>query len=209
MKIIPSILTGDREQFQNELLKYNVFFDEIQIDIADGVFVPNKTLGMEVQDIIPENIKISLHLMVNSPWEYITQIKTNNITSCICHVEVSADFADIKNKLVKLGVVFGLAVNPDTNMDSYLETVTNADFIQLMGVNPGFQGQQFIPKTLEKYEALKKTGKPVWLDGGINEKTIDLIRDYDFQTIVVGSYFQSGDLNYKLQLLKERLWIKD
>ena len=210
MQICPSILESSSSDFIYQLNKLSPYFNYFQIDVADGIFVSNKTIQIEeiIQAIKPSNylamkpLIFDFHLMVKDydkeieklrNWK-IKQIKINNI---FIHYSLLPVFKILINKLFldRFSLSIGLVLNPQ---DQVSDLVNNYDLnkissIQIMSVIPGKQGSAFIPETLKKIEQLKIAGyrSKIFLDGGVNHQTLPLIlnQKYKPDVIGVGSYF--------------------
>lgn len=205
MQIYPSILESDEHELVNSLEKYFGNFEKIQIDIVDGVYRPNKTL--QVNDVIkifelhPEffEFNIEFHLMVMDPEKYIKdilssqKIKTMDILFPVTKVaSIDANLLS-KYREIKFGVVF----EEDEKTKEYFEIASNFPYIQLMTVESGRQGNPFLPEILGKIEELRMLGYAgeIILDGGINEKTLEVVRAQKYlpDAVCPGSYLKGMD----------------
>lgn len=203
MKIYPSILEKSVDSFWQRLDYLSQFFPYFQIDIADGKFVPNKTI--QVDDIIStikqcsnvtiEKIFCEFHLMVK---DYLTEIEK---------LKKLSQFMKIKKILIHLKVFkyskflipdskfeIGLVLNPEDDVKSNWRIIKQFPTIQTMSVNPGFQGTPFLPETLNKINQLRKLGYKgmISLDGAINDKTLPIILKNKHQPDILfpGSYLK-------------------
>lgn len=213
MHIIPAILEKTKEQVKDQINKLTPFFTHFQIDIADGLFVPNKTIQIkDIESLIKERqsnfkkITLDFHLMVN---EYQSEIDT--LLSLSQTVAIHTVFVHLlpfeKNKLKSdtLPFTLGIVLNPDDDLSTHWETVKSLKAIQIMSVQPGFQGAPFLPETLEKITELRKkeyTGE-MYLDGGINEKTIPIILKNRSlpDALCIGSYLKEK-IPQKIKILQ-------
>jgi len=216
MKIIPSILESSTENIINQLRKLKPFFTRIQIDIADGSYVPNKTIELPTL----------IHILVNLPdiSQYILDfhLMTN---------QVSANLKLLRSvqSYLRLGIVFihrpsfqsqhrvdtdtfryGLVLNPEDSVASVAKEIDlhSLSEIQIMTVHPGFQGQVFIQEELNKIDQLRSTGyrSHITIDGGVNDETLSLILQLKHlpDSVVVGSYFsKSNDIQKSVEKLKK------
>lgn len=207
INIVPGILTDNTNTLLNEIKRLGQFFPKLQIDISDGVFTDFKTVQLSETNNLPQNIKYCVHLMVTNPTNSIKDITRLQIKETIIHMEISDDLNLVFEQFKKNYITCGLAINPDTDILNKVDTIKIFDFIQLMGVVPGRQGRGFHPQILNSITNLRNSGfhKPIWIDGGLNDKTIHQITNLDVQTIVIGSYFQSGEISEKLRLLNKIL----
>jgi ribulose-phosphate 3-epimerase len=191
IQIIPSLLVPDQETFIRELTGLGNSVNQVQIDIADGIFVQNKTWSDP--ETAKQNLKLDceLHLMVVDPtneakkWQNVPQVK-----KILVHFEAIADSIETTlPELLNLGWKVGLVLNPETQnhlLEPYLNSITDVMF---MGVNPGKQGSPFIPSVLEKIKNFK-TKYPnyfVELDGAVNENTLPEIIKSGVDAICPGS----------------------
>lgn len=194
MQIIPAILEKNIEDFQKNINSLSSTFLRFQIDVCDGEFVNNKTF--DIIDLsklnINKNIVFDFHLMTNNCIQEIEKVNSlNNINTNIIFIPIKKN-EEIKNtNFSKIGFVF----NPEENIFDYKNMLNKVKHIQIMSVIPGFQGSKFIPNTLNKINDLKKLNFPgqIYLDGGINDKTIPLIQKNenlpDF--LCIGSYLKT------------------
>lgn len=184
----------------------NTNTDYIHIDVMDGKFVPNKQFTTkEIIDLsnISEK-KIDIHLMVENPMKYIKKIiKLKNIEYITFHIEINKNKHKIINYLKKKNIKCGLAINPDTNINNLLDYINEIDMINIMSVNPGYGGQQFIPNTIDKINEIKSLGSfTIEIDGGINNEIMKNIKS-QIDIAVVGSYItNSNNYNKTINELK-------
>lgn len=174
-KIIPSILVKTEQEFLDQIRAIATTVESIQLDIADGVFVPNTTWADPL--VVQKELQIpcELHLMVADPlrelvrWTDVPQVK-----KILVHYESVQNFTDIVSALKKYGCEIWIVLNPTTEPHVLAPFSENIDGIMLMGVIPGKQGQTFIPETLNRIRACKSLypNLPVQIDGGVNEDTL-------------------------------------
>lgn len=209
-QIIPAILAKDKKGFELQWKKVAPYFNYLQIDIMDGQFVKQKN------NISPYKIKglmrgkkVEIHLMVESVSKYIaTWSKFSNVQKIIWHYEADRDEKHIiklvdflKRKKIKAG----LAINPKTGLAKIKKLIPLFDTIQIMGVNPGKQGQKFQSSIIEQIKALKyKYPKiNIAVDGGVNEKNFSTITKAGANCIGIGSYLQkAGNVKEAIKKLK-------
>lgn len=207
INIIPGILTSDSKFLQTEIERFKNLFTEIQIDLTDGFFTDRKTIQSQQIEALSSDLVFGFHLMVKDPLNYLEDAIRLKISHVIIHAEIEGEKKTIIDSFHSSKIKCGLAVNPDTTIDSLGSYIEETDFVQIMGVAPGEQGRAFQPIVLEKVSYLRKNNfqKPIWLDGGVNDKTIGFLKGFDLQSIVVGSFLKEGDLNKKLAILQEAL----
>ncbi len=196
IKISTSILSStNRPDSINKLNKTTT--DYIHIDVMDNIFVPNYQFPIEeINKLITKSEKkVDIHLMTNDPEYYIDRInQNNNISNITIHLEIDKDIAYLTKKIKNLGYKVGLAIKPQTSIELLKEYIENIDQILVMSVEPGFGGQKFIEETPRRIKDIKKLNNNITIevDGGINEKTIDKIKDIS-NIAVVGSYIINND----------------
>lgn len=169
-KIIPAILAKTKEEFLSKVDSVRDFAEEIQLDIMDGKFVPNVTWG-EPDEIKKMNLPpFEVHLMVASPEEEIEKWAGAGAKRIIAHIEALEDPRSFITAVKKLGCEAGLAINPDTSIASISSFIPDLDAVLVMGVNPGFSGQEFNRIAIEKVAEIRKLDQniPIEVDGGIN-----------------------------------------
>lgn len=207
-KIAPSILSADFSKLGQEILSLeNAQADYIHIDVMDGAFVPNITIGNEVIKSLRKvtNLPFDVHLMINNPDNHIksfaeagSDIITIHAEASI-HLDRSLDLIKSYNKLVGVSLV---PSTPENVLDYILEKV---DLILVMTVNPGFGGQKFLSSQLKKIENIRqkidKIGKKIELevDGGINNITAPQVINAGADVLVSGSYIFSSE-SYELAI---------
>ena len=177
IQIIPSILVSSEEEFKKQI---NAVKDEvkmIQIDLADGEFVPNKTWAYQSPKKAQEYLAIDfeLHLMVVDPLKTIKDWTDNpRLKRILVHYESDNDIKNIIGELSILGKELSIVLNPDTSIFVIEPLLDEIQGVMFMGVNPGWQGQKFILETLKRIKQFKKTKTShfVEVDGGVNEKTL-------------------------------------
>lgn len=201
MEIAASFLSvkNKRIEIVNKLNDSNV--DYIHFDVMDGKFVKEKNL------CIPELVKLlklskkknDVHLMVNNPIKYISQIKNLDINQIIVHVEIGESIFDIINYIKKCNIKVGLAVDLNTDINFIKPYLDKIDTILLMSVKAGYGAQDFNPIVLEKLNEIPSNIK-IEIDGGINDTTIKYVKDADI--IVSGSYLMKDIENNLIKLKK-------
>lgn len=197
IKISTSILSSDdRIECIKKLNNTNINY--IHIDAMDGIFVKNKNLEPdEVNELNKHsNLPLDIHLMVNNPEEYINHLNIYNINNITFHIEINKNIENIINKIKNLGVKVGLAINPNTDINLIKNYINKIDIILIMSVEPGYGGQKFIPRTIERIKEIRNLKKDIIIevDGGINNINIKEIEQY-INIAVVGSYITKNN-NY-------------
>lgn len=192
MLAIPAILEKDFSKAKAKIVKLSPFFSRFQIDIADGVAVPNKTL--ESKDFKTKdfpNLSFDFHLMVKDPEKELEALEEKpNVNLAFI------DFQSAREAFFNPSYPFeiGITLNPEDKPDELAQKnfFKSIDHVLIMTVNPGFQGSPFLPEMLSKIKRLRKLGfkKKIYLDGGINDKTIKKILPYKNEIfgLCIGSY---------------------
>jgi len=187
-KIIPAILTNNLSDFQKKLKKVKNLSSWLQIDISDGKFTPNKTLDLEELLSLKFKQNLELHLMVFEPENYFKTAEKLKAKRVIIHFEaVKKNINDFFSK--EYPFTLGLALNPETGVEKIFPYLSKANFILILGVTPGAQGQKFQEQVLEKIKKIKKLSPNiiVEVDGGINGKTIQKVNQAGADIFVAGS----------------------
>jgi len=196
ISIIPSILVPDKKTFLTNYTGLGNSVSMIQLDIADGKFVPNTTWAdpKTVSDTVKTDVE--LHLMVNDPvaemekWFFVPRIKR-----VLVHFEGPHDIAETIQKAKQTEWEVGLVLNPNTPTSVLHDFLDDIDLIMFMGVYPGFQGQEFVPETCDRIAQTKAKGitQPISVDGGVNEKTIPALVQAGVDIICPGSAVFGND----------------
>ena len=194
IKIAPSILSADFSRLGEEVRAVEqAGADMIHVDVMDGHFVPNITIGPAVVKSIRKVTKIPLdvHLMIENPEKYIDNFIAAGSDMITVHIEAvsGSGLRAQSSKLKKKGIKFGISLNPDTSISRIKPVLKFVDFVLVMSVHPGFGGQAFIPKAIKKIAQLRKIfKKDIAVDGGINDRTAKLVIDAGANVLAAGSY---------------------
>jgi len=210
IKIAPSILSADFSCLDREIKKVEkAGADMIHVDVMDGHFVPNITIGPVVVKYIRKVTKLPLdvHLMIENPQKYVNDFVAAGSDMITMHIETISG-AKLKAQSAKLkakGIKFGISLNPDTNLARIKGALKFADFVLVMSVHPGFGGQSFIPGAIPKIKQLRAIfKKDIAVDGGINDLTGKLVVDAGANVLAAGSYiFSAKDAKKAIKTLRD------
>ncbi len=201
-KILPSILSADFSNLGKEIIEMeNIGVDMFHIDVMDGHFVPNISFAFPIISSIRKitNKIFDVHLMIDNPENYVERICDSGADMISFHIE-STNHADRVIQLIKnKGKKVGIAINPQTSVDSIIYLLSIVDYVLVMSVNPGFGGQKFISYVLDKINILdsirkeKKYNFLIEVDGGINIETSKICRDKGADLLVCGSFLFASD----------------
>ncbi len=222
MQIIPSILEKNSTDVFSQLKRLISYFNTFQVDIADGRFVPNRTMQIEefsstIQQLSNETmgpLSFDLHLMVKDYEKEIEKLdklrSLINVKNIFIHYSLFPNIYYLTSNFPSL--TLGLVLNPDDSVEDLTKryTLNPIPSIQIMSVNPGFQGSPFIPETLKKIEQLrlKDYRNKIYLDGAINQDTIPLINSLKYKPdyLCIGSFLTKAEnLEERVNYLKEKV----
>ncbi len=205
-KIIPAIIAKTQEELDDLLSKVAPLVDIIQLDIMDNKFVPNKSLFFDFK--IPKtSCLFEAHLMILDPEKWIKK-NWKKVDTILVHYESCNNhnkiISEVKNKEKKIGFV----LNPETPIQRLTDFLDDIDQVLIMTVNPGFYGSPFLPKMLDKIIELRNM-KPelnIEVDGGITDKTINLVDKAGANMFVSGSYIMKAvNVNEPISILKKHI----
>jgi ribulose-phosphate 3-epimerase len=209
IKIAPSILSADFGRLNDEIKEVEQYSDLLHIDIMDGHFVPNLTIGPVVVKSINTKLPLDVHLMITDPIKYAPMF-AEYAKMISFHAELFEDdpkgLVQAIKKIKSLGVKVGLTLNPDKPVSIIIPVLDISDYVLIMSVYAGFPGQKFIPEVLEKIKDLRKKygyKKDIEIDGGINAETAKLAIKAGATIIVAGSYiFGSKDRKKAIEAIR-------
>ena len=214
IQISPSILSADFSQLGNEIKRLEEGgADMIHVDVMDGHFVPNLTIGPPVIKALRKqcSIKFDVHLMISPVHKYIEAYADAGADIITIHPEATENLEESILKIKNLNKKVGVSLNPESKLDLITNYLEKIDLVLIMSVNPGFGGQKFMPEVLEKIKALKKIQNEkdlsfdIEIDGGINFDNCKDAIDAGANILVSGTtIFKSnnGDIKKNINLLK-------
>lgn len=181
-ELIPAILTHDEAAFRERLALIEGAAQTVQIDVMDGAFVPNRTwFDADVLHGLSTPVHFELHLMVQDPGRYVQETCTvaDTISRFIWHVEARTDHAALIAQCHSCGKEAGLAINPQTPIDTLAPYVNDLDEILVMGAEPGFSGQTLQPQTIDKAREIhaRWPSIPIGFDISVNANTIPMLKE--------------------------------
>ena len=214
IKISPSILSADFSKLGNEIQDLEkAEADFIHIDVMDGHFVPNITIGPEVISKLRKytSLPFDVHLMISSVDNFIKSFANAGADIITIHPEATKDLVGSIEKIKSYNKKVGVSLSPQTSVDKILSVLELVDLALVMSVNPGFSGQKFIKGVLEKVKILrkeidsKKLETVIEIDGGINFENAKLAKNAGVDILVSGTTIfkeNGGNLKKNIQLLK-------
>jgi ribulose-phosphate 3-epimerase len=218
-EIAPSILSADFTRLAEAIEAVRTGGARmLHVDVMDGHFVPNITIGLPVVKSIRKatDLTIDTHLMIEEPGVYATQFVQAGADMVSVHVEADAHLQRTLTAIRDEGAKAGVAINPGTPLDALYECLPYCDFVLLMSVNPGFGGQKFVPTMLDKVRRLRRMIDErelevrVEIDGGIDQSNIAEVVAAGAEMIVAGTaVFGAGDATGAVRKLLETgtVWV--
>lgn len=212
LKIAPSILAADFSKLAEEVKCVDSLgADYIHIDVMDGHFVPNITLGPGIVKYLRPHTELpfDVHLMIENPDQYIKDFKEAGADIITVHVEACRHLHRTLQLIKQYEMQCGVVLNPHTPLEMIKHVLQEVDWILIMSVNPGFGGQTFIPDSLNKIATLNQWRQEqnlsyvIEVDGGVNEETARLCEEAGADVVVAGSaVFNAVDRQLAIQKIK-------
>ena len=212
MLVAPSILSADFGNLEQEIKAIcEAGCDLVHVDVMDGHFVPNLTIGPVVVEPVSKasSKPLDIHLMVENNNFFVDLFAPLKPKYLSFHIESEKHPHRLIQKIRSLGISPAITLNPNTKVEDIEYLIEDLDMVLLMSVNPGFGGQKFIPSVIEKAKKLKELIKKrnpnclIEVDGGVSDKNIKELKDAGVDVVVAGSFvFGSGDYKKAIDSLK-------
>lgn len=207
--ISPSILSADFANLERDIkLIEKGGADWVHIDVMDGHFVPNITIGVPVVKSLKKitNLPLDVHLMIENPDKYIEPFAKAGADILTFHYETGVNIEKTITDIKSYGAKAGISIKPKTQPEVLLPFLDKIDMVLVMTVEPGFGGQKFMNDCAEKIKFIKENSKRdliIQVDGGINDKTAQICKSYGANSLVAGSYiYKSTDITEAIKSLK-------
>lgn len=211
--VSPSILSADFANLERDIKKVeNAGADWIHVDVMDGHFVPNITIGIPVVSSLRKvtNLLLDVHLMIENPEKYVEAFAKAGADIITFHYEAIKDKTktiELIRKIKSLGKKVGMSIKPKTSPNDILEFLSELDLLLVMTVEPGFGGQKFMQDCADKISTIKENspdGLIIQVDGGINEQTAKICTELGACSLVAGSYiYKAENVEHAIKSLKK------
>jgi len=202
-QVAPSILAADFGNLERDIATINNSeADYLHVDIMDGQFVPNISFGQDITKVMHKlsDKPLDVHLMIEKPERYVESFVSSGASILTVHLEASVHLHRTLQQIRNLGIKAGVAINPHSSIDLILDVLEITDVVLIMSVNPGFGGQKFIYRTLDKVKTLKKhiidrnLNTQIEIDGGVGLQNAESLLKAGADILVAGSsVFKSED----------------
>jgi ribulose-phosphate 3-epimerase len=207
--VAPSILSADFANLQYEIERIEkAGADWVHIDVMDGHFVPNLTIGAPVVKGIRKasGLPYDVHLMIENPWKYIPDFAAAGADIITVHQEACVDnLKEVIAQIKALGIKAGVSIKPNTSVDAIKDVLTEVDMVLVMSVEPGFGGQSFMSNSIPKIQELRAWAPSldIQVDGGINASTAKLVVEAGANVLVAGSsVYGASDIKAAIDALR-------
>ncbi len=212
MKVSPSLISARLEFLADEIEKCHASgASSFHLDIMDGAFVPNLTMGPDLVRAIRRctSLKLECHLMLDRPDKYYRSFFDAGGNVLLIHVESPISTGSFLNDLKRQGIPYGVVINPETGLDVAKPFLKNAEILLIMSVHPGFSGQKFIQDSILKIKEARKyidennLGTEIEVDGGINLENAAACRNAGADIVVSASYIFSENVEERVSGLRD------
>ena len=197
--ISPSILSADFANLERDIKRVELAgADWLHIDVMDGHFVPNITIGVPVTATINKvtQLPLDVHLMIENPDKYIKAFAKAGADILTFHIESNSDVKSTIDLIKSFNIKAGLSIKPNTPPEVVFPYLNDLDLVLVMTVEPGFGGQKFMPLCAEKIPAIRKNAPKdliIQVDGGINAETARICTSYGANSLVAGNYIYKSE----------------
>lgn len=210
--VSPSILSADFANLETDIKKVQTYgADWIHVDVMDGHFVPNITIGVPVVKSLKKvsSVPLDVHLMIENPEKYVADFAQAGADIITFHYEAveKENILPLIKKIKSYNVKAGLSIKPKTGAEKILEFLHELDLVLVMTVEPGFGGQKFMSDCAEKIKVIADNAADdliIQVDGGINEITAKICVDFGANSLVAGNYiYKSDNIEKAISILKQ------
>lgn len=205
-EIIPSILVKNKEELLDKIIKVEPFVNRVHLDIADGIFVPNITIGgVEELESLDTSLTVGVHLMVSKPENHIVRWLETPADKFIFHIEATQKVQVVIDAVKEADRQVGIALNPQTPLTAIEGFVDLLDFVHFMTVEPGFYGGKFVDSVVGKIADFHYfyPDKPIEVDGAVTPETAVKLVEAGATMLVAGSYiFENNDIEKAIKKLQ-------
>lgn len=209
LTIIPAILTSDPKELEQKIKLAESHLERVQIDIIDGIFADNKTIGISEISSLKTSLKLDAHLMVKEPLAWVEGLANAGVERIIGQIEMMGNQEEFVERVRDRGRISGLAIDLLTSVSEISPiAVAKAGVILIMSVKAGFVGQEFEEVSLEKVREIREIRENkgwefrICLDGGINRENIRKVKEAGADEIVLGHSLYDGDISANLKNLQ-------
>jgi ribulose-phosphate 3-epimerase len=204
--VIPAIIAKNQDELNSRIDLVKNYVKIIQLDFMDGIFVPNRSIdfNFELPDV---DCCYEAHLMVKNPLEWIVK-NHSKVDTILTHYETLINPQKVIDNVRNEGKKIGFVINPETSIDEIIDYLDQLDQVLIMTVDPGFYGSPFLPEVVKKISELREIAPflNIEVDGGITNKTIEIVDEAGANMFVSGSYIvQSDNVEKSIQSLKKIL----